>query len=110
MKTGGNGPDEGARWQAGLLAANTVPRCGARRRCNGQPCRAPAMANGRCHKHGGASTGPRTAEGLERCRRARWKHGGRAAEVREAARARGEARRLIAALRAYDNPDSKTDR
>ena len=25
--------------------------------------------------HGGASTGPRTAEGLERSRRARWKHG-----------------------------------
>jgi hypothetical protein len=25
--------------------------------------------------HGGASTGPRTPEGLERCRRARWKHG-----------------------------------
>jgi hypothetical protein len=25
--------------------------------------------------HGGANTGPRTAEGLERSRRARWKHG-----------------------------------
>jgi hypothetical protein len=25
--------------------------------------------------HGGASTGPRTAEGLVRSRRARWKHG-----------------------------------
>ncbi len=25
--------------------------------------------------HGGASTGPRTAEGLERSRHARWKHG-----------------------------------
>jgi hypothetical protein len=25
--------------------------------------------------HGGLSTGPRTPEGLERSRRARWKHG-----------------------------------
>lgn len=33
------------------------------------------MANGRCRMHGGSSTGPRTAKGLERSRRARWKHG-----------------------------------
>ena len=33
------------------------------------------MANGRCRLHGGKSTGPRTAEGLERCRMANWKHG-----------------------------------
>lgn len=32
--------------------------------------------------HGGASTGPRTAEGLARSRRARWKHGLYSAEVR----------------------------
>ena len=35
----------------------------------------PAMQNGRCRMHGGLSTGPRTAEGLEGSRRARWKHG-----------------------------------
>ena len=58
------------------------------------------MANGRCHKHGGASTGARTPEGLERCRRAPWKHGARAANVREAARLRGEARRVIAEIMA----------
>jgi hypothetical protein len=28
-----------------------------------------AMANGRCRKHGGASTGPRTAEGLARAQK-----------------------------------------
>ena len=28
-----------------------------------------------CRNHGGCSTGPRTPEGLERCRRANWKHG-----------------------------------
>jgi hypothetical protein len=29
----------------------------------------------RCRLHGGASTGPRTPEGLERSQRARWKDG-----------------------------------
>lgn len=58
------------------------------------------MPNGRCRMHGGASTGPRTAEGRKRCRAAPWKHGRRAAEAREAARLRGEAQRLVAALRA----------
>jgi len=33
------------------------------------------MANGRCRMHGGASTGPRTPEGLARARRGNWKHG-----------------------------------
>ena len=31
--------------------------------------------------HGGASTGPRTAEGLARSRRSRWKHGLYSAEA-----------------------------
>jgi hypothetical protein len=92
-------PDELSRGCGSMAAAHAAPRCGARRKANGQPCRAPAMANGRCHKHGGASTGPRTAEGLERCRRAPWKHGGRSAKARAAATERGEVRRLIAALR-----------
>lgn len=51
-----------------------APRCGARTR-HGSSCRAPAMANGRCRMHGGKSTGPRTPEGLERSRKANWKHG-----------------------------------
>jgi hypothetical protein len=33
------------------------------------------MANGRCRMHGGKSTGPRSPEGLERSRKANWKHG-----------------------------------
>ncbi len=49
-------------------------RCGAQTR-SGAPCKGPAMANGRCRMHGGASTGPRTPEGLANSRRARWKHG-----------------------------------
>jgi len=66
-----------------------APRCGAHTRCGGE-CRQPAMRNGRCRLHGGLSTGPRTSAGLARSRRARWKHGGRSAEVaalRRAARA-----------------------
>ncbi len=57
------------------------------------------MRDGRCHKHGGTSTGPRTAEGRERCRAAPLKHGGRSAEARQAARARSEARKLLAGLK-----------
>ena len=39
------------------------------------PRQCPAMANGRCRLHGGLSTGPKTAEGIERFRRAVTKHG-----------------------------------
>jgi len=60
---------------------NLAPRCGALTRARA-PCRAPAMANGRCRMHGGASTGPRTPEGLARLRAARTRHGGYDAEHR----------------------------
>jgi hypothetical protein len=33
------------------------------------------MRNGRCRLHGGLSTGPKTAQGIERIRRAVTKHG-----------------------------------
>src|SRR5262249_9944786 len=46
-----------------LVMANAAPRCGARSKRTGKPCRAAAMANGRCKVHGGKSTGPRTPEG-----------------------------------------------
>lgn len=42
--------------------------------------------------------GARTPEGLERCRRAAWKHGLRSAEVIAAQRLRGEARRAVTAM------------
>src|SRR5262245_47080442 len=54
-----------ARLEA-LLKANAAPRCGARSKRTGKPCRGAAMPNGRCKLHGGKSTGPRTPEGLER--------------------------------------------
>lgn len=44
----------------------SVERCHAWARSRGRPCRAPAMANGRCRLHGGLSTGPKTAEGRAR--------------------------------------------
>jgi hypothetical protein len=45
-------------------------------------------------------SGARTPEGLERCRRATWKHGGRSAEIIAGQRLRGEARRVMVELRA----------
>jgi hypothetical protein len=51
-----------------------VKRCGARNR-RGTACGSPAMRNGRCRLHGGLSTGPKTAEGIERIRRAKTRHG-----------------------------------
>ena len=59
-----------------------APRCGAKTR-SGTPCKAPAMANGKCRMHGGKSTGPRTPEGLERSRKANLKHGLYSAELLE---------------------------
>ena len=49
------------------------------------------MPNGRCRMHGGASTGPRTPEGLQRIVQARTVHGRYGAEMREL-------RRLMRAL------------
>jgi hypothetical protein len=79
-----------------LRAANAAPRCGARRKFDGKPCQRAAMPNGRCWVHGGPSTGPRTPEGLERSRKARWKHGRRS---REAIESRREVRVALWALR-----------
>lgn len=58
------------------------------------------MNNGRCRMHGGRSTGPRTAEGLERCRRSRLKHGHYTAEaITERQRGRTAVRELRNLLR-----------
>jgi len=66
---------------------NGVYACQARSKRTGRPCLQPAMANGRCRFHGGKSTGPRTADGLARSKRARWVHGERSQEAREQGRA-----------------------
>ena len=43
------------------------------------------MPNGRCYLHGGASTGPQTAAGIERIKAARTIHGLYSREARERA-------------------------
>jgi hypothetical protein len=84
-----------ARLEA-LIKANAAPRCGARSKRTGKRCRGAAMPNGRCKLHGGKSTGSRTPEGLERSRRANWKHG---YFSREAKAERSRLRAAILALR-----------
>ncbi len=82
------------RWRALLDLADAAPRCGAKRRDAGS-CQSPAMPNGRCRMHGGKSTGPITPEGLERSRKANWKHGHYSVEAREQrAQARADLRLL----------------
>jgi hypothetical protein len=85
-------------WRTTLPMAQASRRCRAHAR-SGAQCRSPAMPNGCCRMHGGASTGPQTAEGLERMREARTIHGGRSAEAsrfRQVLRKlRAESRRLI---------------
>src|SRR5215469_13916191 len=63
-----------ARLEA-LVRANAAPRCGARSKRTGKPCLAAALSNGRCKVQGGKRTRTRKPEGLERSRRANWKHG-----------------------------------
>jgi hypothetical protein len=79
-----------------VLKANAAPRCGAHSKRTGKPCQGAAMPNGRCKLHGGKSTGSRTPEGLERSRRANWKHG---YYSREAKAERSRVRTAILALR-----------
>ena len=57
------------------------------------------MSNGRCRLHGGASTGPRTPEGLAHSKAARRRHGKRDAAARARAAQRGLARAELANLR-----------
>jgi hypothetical protein len=79
---------------------HSSPRCGARAKSTGRPCRAPGVrkADGtysRCRLHGGTSTGARTPEGLARCRTAALKHGYFTAEALQARKAEGTALREL---------------
>ncbi len=59
-----------------------LPRCQAKAKSTGKRCGNPAMKGKPvCWIHGGRSTGPRTPEGLERSRKANWKHGFHSAET-----------------------------
>jgi len=53
----------------------TLPLCGALTR-SGKSCRRYGnLKTGRCRLHGGLSTGPKTKNGLEKSRKANFKHG-----------------------------------
>lgn len=87
---------------------STAQRCGARTRSGGV-CQAPAMVNPRtgkrlrCRLHGGASSGPRTPEGRERCAQANYRHGRCTKQAKAEARAtRAELQYLKAEIRLMD--------
>src|SRR5262245_59130497 len=74
-----------------------VKQCGAKSR-GGNPCKCPAMKNGRCRLHGGKSTGAKTPEGKERARLANYKHGRATLEATAERTASALARRKMKAL------------
>ena len=56
--------------------ATTVARCQARSKRSGlQCCKAAMKGKNVCRTHGGASTGPRTPEGRQKCAEAKTVHG-----------------------------------
>ena len=76
----------------------TAARCQARSKRSGQQCRKAAIKGKRvCRTHGGASTGPRTPQGRERCAEARTLHGREGREVR---RVRAEKLRELRQIKA----------
>lgn len=69
--------------------------CGAKTR-SGSPCRkSPMSGKRRCRLHGGKSSGPRTAAGIQRIRDANLKHGLRTNEVIAEAKRRAAEGRAI---------------
>ena len=75
-------------------------RCGARTKA-GRPCERPAVKRtGRCTRHGGKSTGPRTREGIEAIAKRHTKHGRYTKEKRDLACKRSmQGRKIQAELR-----------
>jgi hypothetical protein len=94
--------EKGIPWQFGPEWPGK--RCGAKTR-KGTPCQAPAkLPVGRCRLHGGASTGPRTEEGLARLTTARTTHGRYSKHKRAVAKQRAVVgRQLRAELRELES-------
>lgn len=71
-------------------------QCNAKSKRTKQQCRAPAAkGKTKCRFHGGASTGPKTEEGRQRCAEAKIIHGN---ETRKARTERAEGMRRLRAL------------
>ena len=74
----------------------TCLQCNAKSKRTGNQCRAPAAkGKTKCRFHGGASTGPKTEQGRQRCASAKTVHGN---ETRNARNERAEGMRLLRAL------------
>ena len=72
-------------------------RCGARTKSGGN-CKRPAVKRtGRCTRHGGKSTGPRTQAGRDKLAQLHLKHGKLTKEKRQEARKRAEVGRKVRA-------------
>ena len=69
--------------------------CLAKTRAGGVCQLAGNPKNGRCHLHGGASTGPKTAEGRARIAAAHYRHGKRSKAFKAAQRANNAKGRAI---------------
>lgn len=70
-------------------------RCGARTKTGGE-CQRPAVKKtGRCTRHGGKSTGPRTQAGRDKIAARHTIHGRYSKEKRQEAQKRGESGRKI---------------
>ena len=71
-------------------------QCNAKSKRTQQQCRAPASkGKSKCRFHGGASTGPKTEQGRQRCAEAKTIHGN---ETRKARNERAEGMRRLRAL------------
>ena len=72
-------------------------RCGTRTKAGGA-CQRPAVKrSGRCTRHGGKSTGPRTQDGRDKIAALHTKHGRLTKEKRAAAKKRAEVGRKVRA-------------
>lgn len=59
-----------------IFGSFEAPRCQAKSKRSGEQCRKAAMRGKKvCRTHGGASTGPKTLEGRQRCAEAKTVHG-----------------------------------
>ena len=68
-----------------IFGSFEVPRCQAKSKRSGLQCQKAAMQGKRvCRSHGGASTGPKTIAGRQRCAAAKTVHGRETRAIRAA--------------------------